>query len=211
MVILSHRGYWHRSTQKNSIDALRLSIESGFGLETDIRDHKGDLVVSHDIPNETSLPLVDFFRIYDKFGSDKFLALNVKADGLQKKLKKMLEIYRILNYFVFDMSIPDGLIYIRFGLNVFTRQSEYELYPSYYEDSQGVWMDCFLGNWINSDNIKEHLDRGKKVCVVSPELHQRDHIPFWSELAKSDIIYNPSLMVCTDFPEKCRKFFNGSD
>ncbi len=211
MVTLSHRGYWCQGAESNSIDALKLSIESGFGLETDIRDYKGDIVISHDIPDKGSLPLADFFQIYKKFCSDHFLALNVKADGLQKKLKKLLKTYHIVNYYVFDMSIPDGLIYINSNFNVFTRQSEYESCPAYYEESQGVWMDCFLSDWINNDNIQEHLDRGKKVCIVSPELHHRDHLPFWSKLAESDVIDNSSLMICTDFPGKCRRFFNEAD
>jgi len=43
----------------------------------------------------------EMFEIYNKYDNRLPLALNVKADGLQIKLKELLQVYKITNYFVF--------------------------------------------------------------------------------------------------------------
>jgi glycerophosphoryl diester phosphodiesterase len=55
MQIISHRGYWKNSAEKNSPTALERSFSMGFGTETDFRDHLGDLVVAHDPPSSPSI------------------------------------------------------------------------------------------------------------------------------------------------------------
>ena len=46
--ILAHRGLWQNVAAKNSISSIKLALVNGFGLETDIRDLDGELVISHD-------------------------------------------------------------------------------------------------------------------------------------------------------------------
>ena len=82
--------------------------------------------------NENCLGLDNLFKLYKKYNTNLPLALNIKADGLQIPLKQLIKKYEITNYFVFDMSIPDALVYIDLNFNVFTRQSEYEKEPSFY-------------------------------------------------------------------------------
>lgn len=79
------------------------------------------------------------------------------------------------------MSVPDALLYIDLNFNVFTRQSEYEKEPSFYDKACGVWMDEFYSYWIDKNIIKKHIDNGKLVCIVSPELHKRDYKKEWQE------------------------------
>ncbi|EOH2218788.1 hypothetical protein ACMF73_001646 [Campylobacter jejuni] len=90
----------------------------------------GGIVVSHDMASENCLKLEDFFKLYKKYNTNLPLALNIKADGLQNLLKKLIEKYEITNYFIFDMSVPDALLYIDLNFNVFTRQSEYNMKKS---------------------------------------------------------------------------------
>ena len=208
MIILSHRGYWKSNEQKNTEIAFHESFSSGFGTETDFRDYKGQIVISHDIASEESMNAETFFEIYCSYNDMLPLALNIKADGLQIKLKKLLEKYQISNYFVFDMSVPDGLQYLKQNINSFTRQSEYEVEPSFYEDAQGIWLDEFNGHWINKDIIKKHINKNKQICIVSPDLHKRDYKKEWQhykEIEKELNINN--LMLCTDFPEEAKEFF----
>ncbi|MCW1578911.1 hypothetical protein OLS50_01735, partial [Campylobacter jejuni] len=65
---------------------------------------RGGIVVSHDMASENCLKLEDFFKLYKKYNTNLPLALNIKADGLQIPLKKLIQKYKITNYFVFDMS-----------------------------------------------------------------------------------------------------------
>lgn len=208
MIILSHRGYWKDSVEKNSIVALERSLDEDFGLETDIRDYGHELVISHDMPDSSSLRFSTFLEMYKSKGSSVFLALNVKSDGLQVPLKRALDEYNISNYFIFDMSVPDHFTSLKSGFKTFTRVSEIEPSPTLLEESEGLWLDQFLGDWIDSKTIIKYMDIGKKVCIVSPELHNRDKGFSWSEYKKLPSKYLDKVMLCTDYPEEARAFFN---
>jgi hypothetical protein len=180
-------------------------------METDIRDYMGELVISHDIAQQGCLSIKTFFSLYSALGSQSLLALNIKADGLQKCLKALLEYYGIRNYFVFDMTVPEAIQYNRNKFYLFTRQSEYETDLPLYNQAVGVWADCFEHEWISRKEISTHLANGKKVCIVSPELHSRPHRPFWSKLAETGLTARSEVMLCTDFPQDAQEFFNGKN
>ncbi|WP_236845268.1 hypothetical protein [Campylobacter porcelli] len=107
------------------------------------------------------------------------------------------------------MSVPDALGYIKYGLNVFTRQSEYETTPSFYQEAIGVWLDEFNTHWIDEKIIKTHLENNKQICIVSPDLHSRDYLKEWQEYKQIEAkLNNSNLMLCTDKVEEARRFFN---
>lgn len=208
MLILSHRGYWVKEYEKNREIAFERSFSLGFGTETDIRDYKGQLVISHDIADESCITVKRFFEVYNSFKNNLPLALNIKADGLQYKLKELLLTHSIENYFVFDMAVPDGIIYLNEEINVFTRQSEYEMLPAYYKQAKGLWLDEFYDHWVDRGVIQKHMSHGKEICIVSPDLHGRDYKNEWAEYkAITDKCCSDHLMLCTDHPEKAREFF----
>ncbi len=210
MIILSHRGCWNEVSEKNSLIAFRRSFSLGFGTETDFRDYNGELVISHDIGNELSMTAEDFFQIYIHTKINELpLALNIKADGLQVKLKELLDKYYIENYFVFDMSIPDTLGYIKHNIKSFTRQSEYEPEPSFYDDAAGVWLDEFHSHWITRDVIAQHIQNNKQICIVSPDLHKREYRKEWQHYKEIEQELGvDNLMLCTDHPQKAKEFFD---
>jgi hypothetical protein len=209
MIIISHRGYWTKNSDKNSEESFKRSFQLGLGVETDIRDYKGDLVISHNIPGEGCMMLNSFFCLYLKYGKNLPLALNIKSDGLCLKLKFLINKYSIKNYFVFDMSVPDGLSYIDNSINYFTRQSEYEKIPSLYDESKGVWIDEFKEHWITKENIQSHIQSKKCICIVSPELHGRYYKSEWTHYKKIEKKLNiDNLMICTDLPVEAMEFFN---
>ena len=67
MRILSHRGLWHEQSERNTLSALKKSLEHGFGFESDLRDYKGRLVVSHDPANADSCPAALIFRLLHEY------------------------------------------------------------------------------------------------------------------------------------------------
>lgn len=206
--ILAHRGYWNQERPKNSIAAFKAAFDLGFGVETDVRDYNGSLVISHDIPGSGLQSFDDFLNLYKACGAPSYLALNIKADGLQILLKEALEKANIRNYFVFDMSVPDGLLYLKHNLTAFTRQSEFEENPSFYEQADGVWIDEFNGHWITSSVIDTHQKNGKGCSIVSPELHGRQHIAEWTDYRDWLCVKRwPRIMLCTDYPEEAERFF----
>lgn len=209
MIVLSHRGYWKETHEKNLPIAFERSFSLGFGTETDIRDYKGELVISHDIADEKCISAKEMFEIYNKYDNTLPLALNIKADGLQVKLKELLEEYKIKDYFVFDMSVPDGLGYLKQNIKAFTRESEYEKIPSFYDESCGIWLDEFQGHWITKEVIEKHIKNNKQICIVSPDLHKREYKKEWQHYKEiEEELGIDNLMICTDYPEDAKEFFN---
>jgi glycerophosphoryl diester phosphodiesterase len=208
MNILSHRGYWNMRIPKNSIQAFERSFDLGFGTETDFRDHDGKLVISHDPAIAGALSASSFFLTLASRDKALPVAINIKSDGLQQMLKDALDSHQLENYFLFDMSIPDAIISIRSGLRVFTRQSDVETVPCLYQDAAGIWMDAFFDDsWITPAVISRHLDAGKQVCLVSPELHGKPNLAFWDRIVNSGIHSHPDLMLCSDIPEEAQTYF----
>jgi glycerophosphoryl diester phosphodiesterase len=206
MIIISHRGYWKKPEEKNSLESFINSIKSGFGCETDIRDFNSELVISHDIPGNIILSINSVLEQFQN--RDLLLALNIKADGLQNLIQKALNQYKISKYFVFDMSIPETKKYIESGFNVFGRQSEFESEIPFYNEVKGIWMDTFEGIWYNEDVVNKHLMNGKQVCIVSSELHNRNPSGHWELLKSFSLIQNDNLILCTDYPEDASIYFN---
>lgn len=213
MQIISHRGYWKSDFEKNTADAFERSFSLGYGTETDLRDLDGEIIICHDLPtnSDTSIiSFIDMLDIFNQYSTHPTLALNIKSDGLQDKIIEILQDKSVDNYFLFDMSVPDHLVSIKKGLKCYTRHSEFETTPSLYEQSDGVWLDCFLGDWIDSAVIQEHLNNGKRICIVSPELHKRDPLTAWEKYRNSAIIMNSDqVTLCTDVPEQAMEFFYG--
>lgn len=205
MEVIAHRGFWQNPEEKNSYISFERAFKSGFGVETDFRDFNGELVISHNIAVGGEVSAEDFFKLYQKLDSTSCLALNIKADGLQEKLKELIEKYNVQNYFCFDMSIPDTIGYVNNGLKIATRHSEYEKEFPFYDDSEFVWMDCFKSDWFGAKEIEEHLNNGKKVCIVSPDLHKREYKAAWA--AYKDI-KSDNLLICTDYPTEAKEFLN---
>ncbi|TDQ92431.1 phosphodiesterase [Paraburkholderia silvatlantica] len=202
MKVLSHRGYWKAAQEKNTPLAFNRSFDLGFGTETDVRDRLGELVISHDPATAESLSFAAFIEIIAKRRLP--LAINVKADGLANGLHNAFA-GKGLDWFVFDMSVPDMKMQLKAGNPVFARMSEVEKEPAWLDQVKGVWLDAFSHTWYSVSTVEDLLSRGLRVCIVSPELHGREHIGLWGHLR--EIREREGLMICTDLPEDCQEFF----
>jgi hypothetical protein len=136
------------------------------------------------------------------------MALNIKSDGLFPLVKNLIFQSEMTNYFVFDMSVPDTRGYLTQQIPVFTRLSEYETVPAFFEQSRGVWLDAFESEWYDSTVIKKLLDSNKEVSIVSPELHRRPHLKLWRLLKDNSFHENNLVSLCTDFPQEAKEYFN---
>lgn len=211
MRILSHRGFWLEPSEKNTLGAFDRSFRSGFGTETDIRDLEGILVIAHDPPRHGAMTAEYMLTLHDAIDPALPLALNVKADGLQAMTTALIERFGLTEAFVFDMSIPDMLQWLKSGVPVYTRLSDVEPEPLLADRCAGIWLDAFHSDWWDATTIERQLAAGRRVCIVSPDLHRRDHRPVWDRLAAAGVIATDDVMLCTDFPQAAKEFFESGD
>jgi hypothetical protein len=198
MIYIAHR--------INTIEQL-LKTSNDLGVEIDVRSQGNRLYLSHD-------PFVsgENFEDWLKYFHHRILILNVKEDGLEKKIVSYLEKFEITDYFFLDQSLP---ALVQFANNGFSqtavRLSEYEpieIALNMPGSVQWIWADCFTKYSIDSDASNILHDRGFKICLVSPELQGRTDPEFISEAAyaikKNQIIADA---VCSKRPDIWRKIF----
>ena len=203
--ILAHRGHWKEDAEKNTRAALALAPQQGYGIETDVRDSEGRLIVSHDMPVGGEMALLE---VVEHCNADQVpIAINIKADGLATPIKEMLDRYPDLDAFCFDMSVPELLQYQKRSVPCFTRVSEFERTPALYDDARGVWLDAFFSDWYSADLVERFLGDGKQVAIVSPELHRRDHRALWETLRDASLGGRDDVFLCTDYPDAALEFF----
>lgn len=208
MQIIAHRGFWTHPSQKNTLEAFERALSHGFGIETDFRDCNGQLVIAHDLPVGGEMLASDFFVLCRRHSHSGIHAFNVKADGLQTQFLNLLDLWGREGYFLFDMSVPDTLGYLKLGQPVYIRMSEYEDNKNLEKMGKGIWLDAFFSEWYKMDLIANLLGNGKDVALVSPELHGRPYLDFWESLKKSKIYKNSGLSICTDYPLMAKEYFD---
>lgn len=213
MEILAHRGWWASEQLKNSREAFHRSFAAGFGVETDLRDLSGTIVISHDMPVSAEAPITldEFLAIYASYPGRPTLALNVKSDGLTAATGDALSRHGIDSYFTFDMSVPDTLHYLKAGLTVFTRRSEFETGSSLDARADGLWLDSFETDFVSTDMIEDAVHADKPFALVSPELHRKPHLAAWTAW-RATLTELPAraadlAMLCTDIPDEAQDFF----
>lgn len=200
MQIIAHRGLWRTVAEQNTLPALTGAFEHGFGIETDVRDYGGRLLISHNPPLGDECGLDALLEVISQYRLP--FALNIKADGLANAVHAAC--VSMPNWFVFDMSVPDLLAQKLAGNPFFTRMSEIESEPVELKNATGVWLDSFWSCWFTPELLQELLKK-KKVCVVSSELHGRGHQKQWDILKM--FASSPDLMLCTDLPFEAAGFF----
>jgi glycerophosphoryl diester phosphodiesterase len=209
--IVAHRGFWISDDEKNSLVAIKRALDNGYGIETDLRDLNGRLVVSHDAPEiPSALDISDFVDLYSQYSNPTgLLALNIKSDGLAVLLGNLLKSHQKLgdNSVLFDMSIPEIITIRNSGLPFLVRQSEYETIVSFAEYADGYWVDNFGANHNQVNIAKDLLRSHKKIVFVSPELHKRKHQDIWSEIRLKGLHLSSNFYICTDFPSEAFIFF----
>jgi glycerophosphoryl diester phosphodiesterase len=206
--ILAHRGLWEEDREKNSILALNRALEMGFGIEYDVRDNAGELVISHDPPSGAQETFNQFLSL--DIPTNAFHAINIKSDGLAHLF--MDEFSTKLNkhpHVFFDMSYVESLKYRSAGMPVATRISEGESLSSATLDSDYLWVDALWTNWWVEKEHKFFVREGGAAPIfVSPELHGRAYEDSWKWL-RGAASTGFDFMICTDFPLKAEEFIYG--
>jgi glycerophosphoryl diester phosphodiesterase len=205
MEVLAHRGLWRQPSDGNSLEALVGAAEAGFGIEFDVRDARGEVVVAHDPVPGDSLPLEDLlWALPDSVGT---LAVNIKSDGIAPPVADAIA---GREWFAFDMSGPQTLAYLAIGAPVFTRISDIEPQPLLADEASGFWIDAMRDDWLTTDVLLALAMGGRRLAIVSPELHGRAHQATWDMLRGLPASLGERMMLCTDYPREAREFFGST-
>lgn len=206
--ILAHRGF---EPNDNSINGLMNGLRQGFGIETDVRDFNGEIVISHDAPMKFNqlLYLDDFLKAYNDENHQLPLALNIKSDGLATLLFEKISRFALKDYFVFDMSVPDQFQYLN-KMKVFSRISEFENNFELLKLSQGCWLDEIGSPWLTVKDFEFIVNLQKPIAVVSREIHGWNHLDLWEIIRRvlDKYEYGHDILLCTDLPDEARVYFN---
>jgi hypothetical protein len=163
MNIIAHR--------RNQISELR-DTPRHLGVEVDIRSEGARLIINHD-PFAAGGDFLEWIAEYEH-GT---LILNVKEEGLEWRLIKIMVDHGIHDYFFLDQSFPFLLKTINLGeRRCAVRVSEFESIDTALSLSgriDWVWVDCFGKFPLNAEDANLLKSAGFKLCIVSPELQGR--------------------------------------
>ena len=208
MKIISHRGYWiDFKRENNQRIAFERSFDMGYGTETDLRDINGTIVISHNMPVGGEMTFEELLKIMN--GRNLPLALNIKADGQALEIQKLLKKYGHTNYFTFDMSIPDLVYQVEnTSLNVYSGYSDINPVIALEHKVKGVWLDSFYEPWYQQERVSGILKKGKKVCIVSEDLHGRANTEQWKLLKDAPFCNDDNIMLCTNMLADAIDYFS---
>jgi hypothetical protein len=174
-------------------DLLNTPVE--YGVEVDLRDFGEKLILQHD-PFKDGESFEEYLKNY-KHGT---MILNIKSEGIETRVLKLVKKYNIMNYFFLDCSFPMiNLLSSKGEKNIALRFSEFEGMDTIRFMSKKVdwiWVDCFSKLPITHENYKTIKNLNYKLCLVSPELQNQDiKLEFYKNyLQKKDIIFDA---ICT--------------
>ena len=138
------------------------------GVELDLRYHNSDIILHHD-PFQSGEKFEYFLKKYRL----KFIILNIKSEGIEEEVLRLVQKHEVKDYFFLDSSIPFMVKYINKGWTKFAvRFSEYEPLEfalKFKNKVEWVWVDCFNDFPLNEKSYLE-LKKNFKICLVSPEL-----------------------------------------
>jgi len=160
MKIIAHR--------KNTVDELK-ATPNKYGIEIDIRNYGDELILQHE-PYISGERLETWLKEYNHGP----LILNVKTDGLEGKLIKLMDDYGINDYFLLDQAFPALVKLANNGeKSCAMRVSEYESIETVLKLSgiiTWVWVDYFTKFPLDSSDLDKLQSANFKLCIVSPEL-----------------------------------------
>ncbi len=192
MIIVRHR-------INKSEDLLNTSKE--MGVEIDLRTNGKDIILQHDPFKDGEL-----FENWLEHYEHKLLILNIKEEGIEKEIKKIISIRGISNFFFLDQSFPFLIKTTKLGeKRCAVRFSEFEdIHTSLNLGGRAgwVWVDYFSKFPLTSNYFRSLKKLSYKICIVSPEL-QGDNNSSKIKILKKQLNDNNINIdaVCTKNPK----------
>ena len=186
--------------RKNTIKQL-IDTPTEYGVEIDVRSYNNKIILNHD-PMKNGEFLDNWIRKYNH----KFLIINIKEEGLEKYIIKILKNKKIKDFFFLDQSFP----FLIKTLN--SNETRCAIRFSEYEDIKTinnlkkkinwVWVDHFSKFPLNKSISNSLKKKNIKISIVSPEIVKKTSIQNLKKLKNSIQKKNIHIdAVCTKNPE----------
>ena len=159
----------------NNIDQIK-DIDLDTGIEIDIRDSLGNLVLGHD-PLQNNYQDIEVFL---KNLKGRSVIANIKSERLEFKFYELLSMFSPESeYFFLDSSLSMIAKYGKY-YNFASRFSEFESIitsENLIKESlvKWIWVDTFNFMPINNENVKKFNELKAKKCLTSPDLLGREY------------------------------------
>ena len=151
----------------NTVSKL-LKLKDFDGCETDVRDFKKKLVLSHN-----SFQDGESFENFLKYTKNRIIFLNVKSSGIINKILAKTKNNNKIFFLDLSFSEINYLIKKKLTKKIILRFSKYEefiLEKTFFHKIEWVWYDFFDKKYITNSHYKYLKKYKKKICLVSPEL-----------------------------------------
>lgn len=190
VIIVKHR--------VNTIEELQ-KTPTHLGIEIDIRPYKDRLILEH-APYIEGEDFKEFLNHY----KHQIILANIKSEGIEKDVIAEFEKRGISNYFIFDTSFATLVELTNQGFSkIASRFSEYEDISTslkLQDKVEWVFIDNFTTLPTFNDAFTTLKKAGLKLCIVSPELLDRNELEKTKQLLKKypvDAILtkNPTLWL----------------
>ena len=196
MIIIKHR-------VNNSKELKRLNND--YGVEIDLRSNNKTIYLHHD-------PYIkgELFSKWIKHYDHKLLVLNVKEEGLEEQILKILKKNKVTNFFFHDQTFSTILKNMN-HTNVSIRFSEYEGLKKMnilFNKIKWLWVDNFTKINLEKKFFLFLKKKDVKICIVSPELVKKERIKEINNIISKLKINNLKIdAVCTKQPKLLLKYF----
>ena len=186
--------------RKNTIKQL-IDTPTEYGVEIDVRSYNNKIILNHD-PMKNGEFLDNWIRKYNH----KFLIINIKEEGLEKYIIKILKNKKIKDFFFLDQSFPFLIKTLNSNETMCAiRFSEYEdikTINNLKKKINWVWVDHFSKFPLNKSISNSLKKKNIKICIVSPEIVKKTSIQNLKKLKNSIQKKNIHIdAVCTKNPE----------
>ncbi len=206
MRLLAHRGAWRTPAEQNTPGAFERALAAGDGIETDVRDAAGELVIAHESTCAGAMRWTICCNCTAARTRMSRSALNIKADGLSIKLAQQLRSRSTSAYFCFDMSVPEMLRYRRDGcapsrvkVNMSVRRSLQQRGRRRIDQFETDWTT--VGPDSRAPTRPAKKSRSSRLNCTGGRIGA-----FWQRLRGRRLSRQDALMLCTDFPGAAREF-----
>ena len=196
MILIKHR-------VNNSKELKRL--DNQYGVEIDLRSKNKSIYLHHD-------PYIkgELFSSWIKNYNHKLLVLNVKEEGLENQILKILKKNKIKKFFFHDQTFSSILKNMH-RTKVSVRSSEYEGLKKInilFKRIKWLWVDNFKKISLEKKFYLFLKKKKVKICIVSPELVKKERL---KEIGKIILKLKKNNLkidaVCTKKPDLWLKYY----